>query len=134
MESKGKSEKNENGPLNLYKKTILWTKLDEAMKELKEQNKINSALEQKIISKLDDIICQELSSHTKNKNTIKGTVTSFRNCDDIWIFYCKNVTISIEKEKEGITIDKLKIIALDEKLKQKNKENGKDTLNQVGEN
>ena len=56
MESKGKSEKNENGPLNLYKKTILWTKLDEAMKELKEQNKINSALEQKIKTLLKELL------------------------------------------------------------------------------
>ena len=133
MEPKERQEKNENGPLNLYKKTILWTKLDEAMKELKAQHKINTALEQRIMAKFDDIICEELSSQNKTKNTIKGTVTSFRNCDDIWIFYCKDVSINLEKEKESISIDKLKIIALDEKLKQKNKENGKYPLNQVGE-
>ena len=133
MEPKDRQEKNENGPLNLYKKTILWTKLDEAMKELKAQHKINTALEQRIMAKFDDIICEELSSQNKTKNTIKGTVTSFRNCDDIWIFYCKDVSINLEKEKESISIDKLKIIALDEKLKQKNKENGKYQLNQVGE-
>ena len=133
MEPKERQEKNENGPLNLYKKTILWTKLDEAMKELKSQHKINTALEQRIMAKFDDIICDELASQNKTKNTIKGTVTSFRNCDDIWIFYCKDVSINLEKEKESISIDKLKIIALDEKLKQKNKENGKYPLNQVGE-
>ena len=133
MEPKERQEKNENGPLNLYKKTILWTKLDEAMKELKAQHKINTALEQRIMAKFDDIICDELASQNKTKNTIKGTVTSFRNCDDIWIFYCKDVSINLEKEKETISIDKLKIIALDEKLKQKNKENGKYPLNQVGE-
>ena len=133
MEPKERQEKNENGPLNLYKKTILWTKLDEAMKELKAQHKINTALEQRIMAKFDDIICDELASQNKTKNTIKGTVTSFRNCDDIWIFYCKDVSINLEKEKESISIDKLKIIALDEKLKQKNKENGKYPLNQVGE-
>ena len=133
MEPKERQEKNENGPLNLYKKTILWTKLDEAMKELKGQHKINTALEQRIMAKFDDIICDELASQNKTKNTIKGTVTSFRNCDDIWIFYCKDVSINLEKEKESISIDKLKIIALDEKLKQKNKENGKYPLNQVGE-
>ena len=133
MEPKERQEKNENGPLNLYKKTILWTKLDEAMKELKAQHKINTALEQRIMAKFDDIICDELASQNKTKNTIKGTVTSFRNCDDIWIFYCKDVSINLEKEKESISIDKLKIIALDEKLKQKNKENGKYQLNQVGE-
>ena len=134
MEQKERPEKNENGPLNLYKKTILWTKLSEAMEELKKENKISAGLEQKIITKFDEIICQELATQTKTKNSIKGTVTSFRNCDDIWIFYCKDVTINVDKEKDKITIPNLKIIALDEKLKLKNKENGKYTLNQVGEN
>ena len=134
MEQKGGPEKNENGPLNLYKKTILWTKLSEAMEELKKENKISAGLEQKIITKFDEIICQELATQTKTKNSIKGTVTSFRNCDDIWIFYCKDVTINVDKEKDKITIPNLKIIALDEKLKLKNKENGKYALNQVGEN
>ena len=134
MEQKERPEKNENGPLNLYKKTILWTKLSEAMEELKKENKISAGLEQKIITKFDEIICQELATQTKTKNSIKGTVTSFRNCDDIWIFYCKDVTINVDKEKDKITIPNLKIIALDEKLKQKNKENGKYALNPVGEN
>ncbi len=134
MEQKERPEKNENGPLNLYKKTILWTKLSEAMEELKKENKISAGLEQKIITKFDEIICQELATQTKTKNSIKGTVTSFRNCDDIWIFYCKDVTINVDKEKDKITIPNLKIIALDEKLKLKNKENGKYALNQVGEN
>ena len=134
MEQKERPEKNENGPLNLYKKTILWTKLSEAMEELKKENKISAGLEQKIITKYDEIICQELATQTKTKNSIKGTVTSFRNCDDIWIFYCKDVTINVDKEKDKITIPNLKIIALDEKLKLKNKENGKYALNQVGEN
>ena len=134
MEQKERPEKNENGPLNLYKKTILWTKLSEAMEELKKENKISAGLEQKIITKFDEIICQELATQTKTKNSIKGTVTSFRNCDDIWTFYCKDVTINVDKEKDKITIPNLKIIALDEKLKLKNKENGKYALNQVGEN
>ena len=46
MEQKEKVEKSDNGPLNLYKKTILWTKLAEAMQEMKDQNKITPGLEQ----------------------------------------------------------------------------------------
>ena len=101
------------------------------MEELKKENKISAGLEQKIITKFDEIICQELATQTKTKNSIKGTVTSFRNCDDIWIFYCKD--ISIKMEKNTLTIPKLKIIALDEKLKKKNKSDSRYSLNQVGE-
>ena len=132
MSTKEKTDKNENGPLNLYKKTILWSKLEEAMNEMKAHHRITEGLEKKIIEKFDEIITDELSQNSKNKNTIKGKVTSFRNCDDIWIFYCKDV--SIKMDKETITINKLKIIALDQKLKEKNKDNDKYSFNQVGEN
>lgn len=127
-----KEDKTENGPLNLYKKTIIWTKLAETMQEMKEQHKITPSLEKKITLKFDEIICQELANCSKTKNTINGKVATFRNCDDIWIFYCKDVSLKIEKD--NITIPRLKIIALDEKLKSKNKENEKYNYNSVGEN
>ena len=125
-------DKNENGPLNLYKRTILCTKLIETMEELKMQGQITPNLEKKILAKFDDIMCSEISKITKNKNTIRGNVTLFRHCDDIWIFYCTNITLYLEKTK--LTIPKLKIIALDEKLKEKNnKQVNKYISNEVGE-
>ena len=77
-------------------------------------------------------MCSEISKIIKNKNTIKGNVTTFKHCDDIWIFYCTNVTLNLEKTK--LTIPKLKIIALDEKLKKKNNKSGNKYMsNEVGE-
>ena len=125
-------DKNENGPLNLYKRTIFCSRLTETIEELKRQGQITPNLEKKIISKFDEIMCDEISKLSKTKNTIKGKVTSFRNCDDIWIFYCKEIKLKIDKV--SLTIPKLKIIALDEKLKNKNnKGENKYILNQVGE-
>ena len=124
-------ENNENGPLNLYKKTILCSKLIETINELKSQGQIPINLEKKIMTKFDEIMCDEITKVSKNKNTIKGQVTSFRNCDDIWIFYCKNINLTVDKKQ--ISIPKLKIIALDEKLKNKKNENIRYNYNQVGE-
>ena len=124
-------ERNENGPLNLYKKTILCTKLIETINELKHQGQITQNLEKKIIAKFDEIMCNEIGKLPKTKNTIKGKVKSFRNCDDIWIFYCKDISLKIDKM--DLTIPKLKIIALDEKLKKKNKNDNRYILNQVAE-
>ena len=114
-------EKNEIGPLNLYKKTIIGEKLTETIDELKRQNLFNVELEKKIIEKFDEIMCDEINKIAKNKNTIKGKVKSFKNCDDIWIFYCTDVNIKIDNGKSNLNIPKLKIIALDEKLKKKSK-------------
>ena len=121
---------NESGPLNLYKRTILWTKLSETLEELKMQGQITPSLEKKIYEKFDEIMCDEMNNLSKTRNTIKGKVTSFRNCDDIWIFYCKNCKLKLEKTE--LQIGKLKIIALDEKLKKKDG-NRKKNLNPVGE-
>ena len=125
-------DKNENGPLNLYKKTILCTKLIETIDELKRQGQITNTLEKKIIAKFDEIMCDEISKLSKSKNSIKGRVLSFRNCDDIWIFYCKDISLKLEKNN-NLTIPRLKIVALDEKLKKK-KEEKKYSLNPVGDN
>ena len=125
-------DKNENGPLNLYKRTIFCSKLNETIDELKRQGQITPNLEKKIIAKFDEIMCEEISKLSKTKNSIKGKVTSFRNCDDIWIFYCKDINLKLDKM--NLTIPKLKIIALDEKLMNKNnKSENKYSLNQVGE-
>ena len=125
-------DKNENGPLNLYKRTIFCSKLIETIDELKKQGQITENLEKKIIAKFDEIMSEEMVKYSKTKNSIKGKVASFQNCDDIWIFYCKEVELKIEKFP--LTIPKLKIIALDEKLKNKNnKAENKYNYNPVGE-
>ena len=126
-------DKNENGPLNLYKRTIFCSKLTETIDELKRQGQITPNLEKKIIAKFDEIMCDEISKLSKSKNSIKGRVLSFRNCDDIWIFYCKDINLKMDNNKSTFTFPKLKIIALDEKLKKKNKSDNRYILNQVAE-
>ena len=122
-------ERNENGTLNLYKKTILCAKLVESINELKNQGQITPNLEKKIIAKFDEIMCDEINKLSKSKNTIKGQVASFRNCDDIWIFYCKDIVLKLDKI--SLSIPKLKIIALDENLKKKGKPEPKYGFNDV---
>ena len=123
----------ENGPANLYKKTIFGTQLSETIEELKSNGYlISQKLEKKILLKFDEIMCNEISKLPKTKNTIRGKVTSFRNCDDVWIFYCKEIDLHIDKE--NITVPKLKIVALDEKVRQKGeKTNSRYDSNEVGE-
>ena len=61
-------------------------------------------------------MCETISKRHKNKCNIKGDVISFKNCDDIWIFYGKNV--SLKTERESFTSPNLKIVACDVKMKE----------------
>ena len=115
-EKKDKKEK-ENNCLDIYKKSVLWSKLEEAMNEMKEQNKLSKKLEDKINNKFNSFIFDELKSEKKerNKNIITGKVSNFSDYNGINTFYCKDVNIKIDNE--SLSIPELKIIGIDEKIK-----------------
>ena len=121
-EEKSEKKEKENNCLDIYQKTVLWSKLEEAMNEMKEQNKLSKNLEEKINNKFNTFIFDELKSEKKerNKNIITGKVSNFSDYNGINTFYCKDVNIKIDDE--SISISELKIIGIDEKTKKsKNK-------------
>ena len=61
-------------------------------------------------------MCDEISKLSKTKNSIKGKVTSFRNCDDIWIFYCKDIHLKIYIDYEKLLILKRIFYMLSDKI------------------
>ncbi len=122
--------------LALYRQSSLGNSLQEVLNELQKEKNLSDEMVKKSMEIFDKCICEELSKIQKSKASIKARVTSFRNCDDIWIFYGKEVTIKSEKERE-IYSDKLKIITCDKNMKdQLNQEKKKysDLYNHTEEN
>ena len=102
--------------LTLYRKSCLGTTLSTTLQEFKLNKKISDTIESKFLEYFDTIICEELQS-LNNKGTIKGIVTSFKNCDDIWIFYGKNIKIKNDNKNSYDEYEKLKIVACDKNMK-----------------
>ena len=102
--------------LTLYRQSSLGKTLLEVLEELQKEDKISNEMLSKTLEIFDRVICEEISKSKKQKASIKAQVTSFKNCDDIWIFYGKNVSVTIEKS--NITCNKLKIIACDKNMKE----------------
>jgi transcription initiation factor TFIIA small subunit len=102
--------------LTLYRQSSLGKTLLEVLEELQKEDKISNEMLSKTLEIFDRVICEEISKSKKQKASIKAQVTSFKNCDDIWIFYGKNVSVTIEKS--NITCGKLKIIACDKNMKE----------------
>ena len=109
--------------LTLYRQSSLGKTLLEVLEELQKEDKISNEMLSKTLEIFDRVICEEISKSKKQKASIKAQVTSFKNCDDIWIFYGKNVSVTIEKS--NITCNKLKIIACDKNMKEQLDNQGK---------
>ena len=101
--------------LTLYRRSLLGENLISTLAELKEARKITENIEKKMLELFDKLMCDEISKRHKNKCTIKGKVTSFKNCDDIWIFYGKDV--SLKTDHELFSSMSLKIVACDVNMK-----------------
>ena len=121
--------------LALYRQSTLGNSLLEVLEELKKEKKISESMLKKTMEVFDKSICDEISKVNKSRATIKATITSFKNCDDIWIFYGKDATVKTDKEK--LTSNKLKIITCDKNMKEQldqDKKNYTDFYNHTEEN
>lgn len=101
--------------LTLYRRCLLGESLTSALNELKNSSKITENLETKTLEAFDKLMCDEISKRYKNKCNIKGKVTSFKNCDDIWIFYGKDVTL--KSDQNLFSAKNLKVVACDVNMK-----------------
>ena len=121
--------------LALYRQSSLGNSLQEVLNELQKEKNLSDEMVKKSMEIFDKCICEELSKIQKSKASIKARVTSFRNCDDIWIFYGKDATI--KTDKETLTSNKLKIITCDKNMKEQldqDKKNYSEFYNPTEEN
>ena len=121
--------------LALYRQSTLGNSLLEVLEELKKEKKISESMLKKTMEVFDKSICDEISKVNKSRGTIKATITSFKNCDDIWIFYGKDATVKTDKEQ--LTSNKLKIITCDKNMKEQldqDKKNYSEFYNPTEEN
>ena len=109
--------------LTLYRQSKLGKTLMEVLQELQKEKKISEQMSSKVLEIFDRSICEEISTIKKQKATIKAKVTSFKNCDDIWIFYSKDAIIT--NDKKHTQCSKLKIIACDKNMKEQLDNQGK---------
>ena len=121
--------------LALYRQSTLGNSLFEVLQELQNEKKISETMLKKTMEVFDKSICDEISKVNKSRATIKATITSFKNCDDIWIFYGKEATVKTDKEQ--LTSNNLKIITCDKNMKEQldqDKKNYSDFYNHTEEN
>ncbi|XP_065176431.1 transcription initiation factor IIA subunit 2-like [Sycon ciliatum] len=97
----------------LYRNTTLGHSLQECLDELIQSHQITPALALQVLLEFDKAISKAFGN-VKTKSHFKGSLRTYRFCDNVWTFVLSNVAF---KEGQGpeVNVDKVKIVACDAK-------------------
>lgn len=106
----------------LYRGCKIGDTLKQSLKQLTEENKITEVLSDKVLSIFDSVMCEEIPKRQKSKCNIKGTVKTYKHCDDIWIFTVDQVYL--RTDTENFQSDRLRVVACDYNMKNMHESSG----------
>ncbi|AAW44439.2 transcription initiation factor TFIIA small subunit [Cryptococcus neoformans] len=97
-----------------YRGSSIGTALTDALDELITQGDIPPQLAMRVLQQFDKSLTECLQKGVKNKTTIKGHLSTYRLCDDVWTFVVKDPQFKMEGVGAGsemVTGSKIKIVA-----------------------
>jgi len=71
---------------------------------------IDPQLAIKVLNQFDRIVTESLQEKVKARLTFKGSLDTYRFCDEVWTFLIKNVTFKMENGSTTVVADKVKIV------------------------
>ncbi|ODN85264.1 transcription initiation factor IIA subunit 2 [Cryptococcus wingfieldii CBS 7118] len=97
-----------------YRNSSIGTALTDALDELITQGDIPPQLAMRVLQQFDKSVTDSLQQKVKAKTTIKGHLSTYRLCDDVWTFVVKEPQFKMEgigAGSEMVTGPKIKIVA-----------------------
>ncbi|WVN89473.1 transcription initiation factor IIA subunit 2 [Cryptococcus depauperatus CBS 7841] len=97
-----------------YRGSSIGTALTDALDELITQGDIPPQLAMRVLQQFDKSLTETLQKNVKNKTQIKGHLSTYRLCDDVWTFVVKDPQFKMEgvgAGSETVTGSKIKIVA-----------------------
>lgn len=99
----------------LYQRSSCGTALIDALDSLIHERKIAPQLARKVLEHFDRAINENLESQVMARTTCKGSLDTYRFCDEVWTFIIKNASFKMENNVIA-NADKIKIVACSSKL------------------
>ncbi|KAJ2783316.1 Transcription initiation factor IIA subunit 2 [Coemansia javaensis] len=93
----------------LYRLSTLGIALTDSLDELVQAGHITPQLAMQVLEQYDMSIAGALSTKVKAKATMKGHLSIYKFCDEVWTFILKDTTFRLEHET--VTADKIKVVA-----------------------
>ncbi|KAF6130306.1 general transcription factor IIA subunit 2 [Phyllostomus discolor] len=94
----------------LYRNTTLGNSLQESLDELIQ---ITPQLALQVLLQFDKAINSALAQRVRNRVNFRGSLNTYRFCDNVWTFVLNDV--EFREVTELIKVDKVKIVACDGK-------------------
>eukprot|EP01132_Coremiostelium_polycephalum_P009738 gene9738-11959_t len=102
----------QNNFYELYRRSTVGEALTDTLDELIQNKLISQTLYEKILTQFDKSINEALANTVKSKATFKGSLHTYRFCDNVWTFILENAEFKTENDK-SIKVDRVKIVACD---------------------
>eukprot|EP00163_Fabomonas_tropica_P015085 TRINITY_DN2750_c0_g1_i4.p1 TRINITY_DN2750_c0_g1~~TRINITY_DN2750_c0_g1_i4.p1 ORF type:complete len:112 (+),score=24.04 TRINITY_DN2750_c0_g1_i4:297-632(+) len=100
-----------NAGTELYRLTTLGVCLIHALDQLQSSGQIPPTLVDKVLKQFDKSMHNALMTKVRTKAHFKGTLKTYRFCDNVWTFIIDDVVVN--SEHETITADQLKVVCCD---------------------
>ncbi|ORY31019.1 putative transcription initiation factor iia small chain [Naematelia encephala] len=97
-----------------YRGSSIGTALTDSLDELITAGDIPPQLAMRVLQQFDKSLTENLQKNVKNKTTVKGHLSTYRLCDDVWTFVVKDPQFKMEGQGhavEMVTAPKIKIVA-----------------------
>ncbi|KAK0643671.1 transcription initiation factor IIA, gamma subunit-domain-containing protein [Cercophora newfieldiana] len=96
---------------DLYRHGSLGVSLTDALDDLISAERIDPQLAIKVLNQFDRIVAESLQERVKARLTFKGSLDTYRFCDEVWTFLIKNVTFKMDNGGSTVQADKVKIVS-----------------------
>ncbi|KID90795.1 transcription initiation factor IIA small subunit [Metarhizium guizhouense ARSEF 977] len=95
----------------LYRRSSIGLALTDTLDDLISEERINPQLAMKILGNFDQAITEALQKNVKSRLQFKGSLDTYRFCDEVWTFLIKNVTFKMDNGSQSVQADKVKIFS-----------------------
>ncbi|KAL7627344.1 Transcription initiation factor IIA subunit 2 [Parahypoxylon ruwenzoriense] len=95
----------------LYRRSSVGVALTDTLDDLITDHHIDPQLAMKILANFDRAIAEVLQDKVKARLTFKGSLDTYRFCDEVWTFQLKNVTFKMDNGGQVVAADRVKIVS-----------------------
>lgn len=99
----------------LYRRSSIGATLTDALDDLISEGRIAPQLAMKILSNFDRHVSDVLAEKVKANLTFKGSLDTYRFCDEVWTFLIKSVSLKFSSPQQTVTADRIKIVSCNSK-------------------